>query len=412
MNIYFILIFIILIGNYLLNLIVDYLNVNNLKLELPGEFQGYYDAQKYALSQSYLKENTFFEKIKDTFYLLITLVFISMGGFNYVDLLARQYNLNPIITGLIFTGFIGLGSSLIDLPFSLYHTFVIEKKYGFNRTTVLTFFLDKIKVLILTVIIGSVVLYCIYWFFYTTGSLAWFYCWLCIIFFQLFFVYITPLVIMPLFNKFIPLGEGTLKEAIQNYVKTDHFQIQGIYKMDGSKRSTKSNAFFTGFGKFKRIVLYDTLIERHTVEELVSILSHEIGHYKKRHILKNLLFSFVSMGVMLYILSLFINNKELFEAFKMEHVSIYAGIIFFSFLYTPVTFFLHIILNRFSRKYEYEADTYSIKHYQHTDAFISALKKLSTDNLTNLTPHPLKVFLEYSHPPILDRIQKIKNAVS
>ena len=213
---------------------------------------------------------------------------------------------------------------------------------------------------------------------------------------------------MPIFNKFLPLEEGELKEAIEKYSKQQNFKMKGIFTMDGSKRSTKSNAFFTGFGKYRRIVLFDTLIEKHSVSELVSILAHEIGHYKKKHILQQLIISILTNGIMFIIMSLFIKNVELFAAFKMRDISVYAGLLFFGFLYAPINVILSICLNYLSRKNEYQADLYAIKTFNKPEAFISALKKISIDNLSNLTPHPLKVFLDYSHPPVLKRIETIR----
>ncbi|HIJ21259.1 MAG TPA: M48 family metallopeptidase, partial [Deltaproteobacteria bacterium] len=233
------------------------------------------------------------------------------------------------------------------------------------------------------------------------------YCWIALTLFQLFLLFIAPVVIMPIFNKFVPLEEGELKTAIREYAEEQGFKMKGIFSMDGSKRSTKSNAFFTGFGRFRRIVLFDTLIEKHSVDELVSILAHEIGHYRKKHIFKSVLISILTTGLMFFILSLFINNKDLFAAFQMQETSIYASLFFFGFLYAPIETVVGILGNILSRRHEYEADAYAIKTTHKPQAMITALKKLSVDNLSNLTPHPLKVFLGYSHPPVLERIRAI-----
>lgn len=412
MNVYLVIILTILIGNYLLNLIVERLNVRHLKTDLPGEFKGYYDADKYKQAQNYLKENTGFEIVTDTIFLVITLTFILAGGFNIVDQFARNFHLGPIPTGLLFAGVLLLAFQIIHIPFSAYHTFVIEEKYGFNRTTVKTFILDILKSWLLTALIGGVAFSGILWFFGKAGNLAWLYCWMAITLFQIFLMFIAPVVIMPLFNKFIPLEEGKLRKAIENYAESQDFKMKGVFKMDGSKRSSKSNAFFTGFGKFRRIVLFDTLIEKHTVDELVSVLGHEMGHYKKKHILKSIVISIITTGLMFFILSLFINNQGLFSAFKMEETSIYASLLFFGFLYVPINMIFSILANVLSRKHEYEADAYVVSTYRQPEAMITALKKLSVDNLSNLTPHPLKVFLQYSHPPILERIQAIRRTPS
>jgi len=408
MNLYLLIILIIILGNYLLDIIVDMLNMNHVTTDLPKEFEGYYDADQYNKSQNYLKETTRFGIIIETFSTPITITFILIGGFNYVDQIAREFQYNSIITGLIFSGIILFASQILSIPFSIYSTFVIEEKYGFNRTTIKTFILDILKGWLLTVILGGAIFSIILWFFNMTGGWAWAYCWAVMVLFQIVLTFIAPVIIMPLFNKFFPLEDGDLKTTIENYSHSQGFKMKGVFKMDASKRSTKSNAFFTGFGKFRRIVLFDTLVSKHTVDELVSILAHEMGHYKKKHILKSILISIITTGLMFFILSLFINNPGLFAAFKMEHTSIYASLFFFAFLYTPINMVISIFANSYSRKYEYEADTYAVATYEKAESMISALKKMTVDNLSNLTPHPLKVFLSYSHPPVLDRIHTIR----
>ena len=412
MNVYLVIILTVLIGNYVLNLIVEKLNLQHLSTDLPGEFKGYYDAGKYKQAQNYLRENTAFEMIADTFSLAVMLTFILFGGFNIVDRFVRNFHLGPIPTGLLFAGVLLLTFQILHLPFSAYHTFVIEEKYGFNRTTSKTFILDILKTWLLTALIGGAAFSGILWFFGKTGNPAWLYCWIAITLFQIFLMFIAPVAIMPLFNKFIPLEDGKLKKAIEDYAQSQNFKMKGVFKMDGSKRSTKSNAFFTGFGKFRRIVLFDTLIEKHTVDELVSVLAHEMGHYRKKHILQFLIISVATTGLMFFILSLFINNRGLFAAFKMEEISIYASLFFFGFLYVPVNMVFSVLTHILSRKHEYQADAYVVSTYKHPEAMITALKKLSVDNLSNLSPHPLKVFLQYSHPPILERIQAIRERTS
>ena len=408
MNLFFIAILAILIGNYLLNLIVELLNLSALKLELPDEFKDSYDQKKYAKSQSYLKENTCFSLIHDTVVTCVILFLMLSGGFNFIDKIAINFGVGAIGTGLIFVGILYFGLQLIDIPFSVYHTFVIEQKYGFNLTKPKTFILDLLKGWFLAIILGGVVFTGVVWFFLKTGALAWIFCWIAVTIFEIFLIIIAPVLILPLFNKFIPLQEGDLKKAIQDYADSQKFTMKGIFKIDGSRRSTKSNAFFVGFGKLKRIALFDTLVQRHTTDELVSVLAHEIGHYKKKHILKRVTISIFTNGLMFFILSLFINNSGLFEAFKMQNISVYASLVFFGFLYTPISLILSVGGNILSRKHEYEADKFAVSTYKKPEAFAGALKKLTVDNLSNLTPHPLKVFLEYSHPPVLKRIEAIK----
>ena len=410
MNPYLIFILVILIGSYILELVLDFLNVRYLKTDLPEEFEGYYDGEKYKKSQEYLRENTRFGMISDTIMTPIIIIFILVGGFNAVDRFARSFQLGSIPTGLIFAGVLILAYHVIHIPFSIYGTFIIEEKYGFNKTTVKTFILDILKTWCLVAIIGSIILSVVLWFFEKAGGGAWLYCWAATILFQIFLLFIAPVAIMPLFNKYTPLEEGELKRSIEDYARLQDFKMKGIFTMDGSKRSTKSNAFFTGFGKFRRIVLFDTLLAKHSVEELVSVLAHEMGHYKKKHILKSIIISILTAGLMFFILSLFLNNRELFAAFKMDNTSIYASLFFFGFLYTPIEMIFSIFGNVLSRKHEYEADDYSVKTYGRPEAMIVALKKLSVENLSNLTPHPLKVFLSYSHPPVLERIKAIREA--
>jgi len=408
MNTYLLIILIIIVGDYLLDFIVETLNVKHVKTELPKEFEDYYDAEKYKKAQDYLKETTRFGIITATITTPITLAFILIGGFNYVDQIARGFQLSPIPTGLIFAGILMFASQILSIPFSVYSTFVIEEKYGFNLTTVKTFILDILKSWLLIAIIGGIVFSIILWFFAKAGDLAWIYCWLVVVLVQLVLTFIAPVVIMPLFNKFFPLDDSELKTAIENYAKSQKFKLKGVFTMDASKRSSKSNAFFTGFGRFRRIVLFDTLIKKHTVDELVSVLAHEMGHYKKKHILKSILLSIITTGLMFFILSLFINNEGLFSAFKMAHTSIYASLFFFAFLYTPINLLISIFSKILSRKHEYEADLYASTTYGKSESMISALKKLTVDNLSNLTPHPLNVFLNYSHPPVLERIQAMR----
>lgn len=406
---YLIIIIAFLLLSFTISSISDYLNAKNLKESLPDEFVGYYDEEKYKKSQNYLKDRTKFSFISSLTSLIVSIAFILVGGFNYVDLFARSFGFGEIVTGLIFVAALYFLLEIIGIPFSAYSTFVIEEKYGFNKTTVKTFISDIIKNLILTAVIGLPIFAVIVMFFVKYGSLAWIYASVTVILFELLITFIAPVFIMPLFNKYVPLEDGELKTELEKYAKEQNFKMKGLYKMDGSKRSTKTNAFFTGFGKFRRIVLFDTLIAKHTTQELVSVLAHEMGHYKKGHIHKFMIMSFANTIIIFFLLSLFIGNEGLFAAFKMQHVSVYGALIFFGFLYTPISMFLSVIQNVISRKQEYEADRYSVTTYKNPKAMIEALKKLSVDNLSNLTPHKMKVFMEYSHPPVLDRIKAIRN---
>ncbi len=408
MNSWLILILIILVANFILETVVSILNLKALSPELPVEFSDVFDKNEYEKSQRYTKVNTGFSLLESTTTLVVTIVFLLAGGFQYVDGIARSFESGSIITGLIFTTILVVLSFILGLPFSLYSTFVIEERFGFNRTNIKTFILDIVKAAFLVILLGGPLLALVLWFFESTGSYGWLFCWAGVVLFSFVIQLLAPVLIMPLFNKFTPLEEGSLKEKILQYAKKQNFSIQGIFTMDGSKRSSKLNAFFTGFGKFRKIVFYDTLMEKLSDEEIVAVLAHEMGHYKLRHIYKMLAASVVQTGIMFFLLSLILENRQLFDAFSMEHVSIYASLVFFGFLYSPISTFVSIIFNMRSRKHEFEADAYSAETTDLTEKLISSLKKLSQANLSNLTPHPLNVFLHYSHPPVLQRINALR----
>jgi len=409
MNTIAVIILIALIADILLHTWADVLNLKMLKSETPDEFKDVYDTEKYSKSQEYLKVNTRFGWITSGFDMLILLIFWFGKGFPMLDNWVRSWNHGAVITCLIYIGILTIIKFLLSMPFSIYDTFVIEERFGFNKTTWKTFVTDIIKGIILSVLLGAPLLAGILAFFEYAGDNAWWYCWIAVTFFMLIIQFIAPTWIMPLFNKFEPLEDGELRSAILSYADKVKFPLKNLFVMDGSKRSGKSNAFFTGFGKNKRIALFDTLIAQHTVSELVAILAHEIGHYKKRHIIKGMILGIIQIGVMFYLLSFFISYQRLFDAFYVEKCSVYAGLIFFGMLFTPIDFFLGILMQIFSRKNEYEADRFAAETTGDKDSMINALKKLSANNLSNLVPHPFYVFLNYSHPPVLERIKKIRN---
>jgi len=404
-----IIVLVTLAGSYMVGLAADFLNLNHLNQPLPKEFTGHYDKNKYSDSQAYLKANTKFGFITSSVDLAIILLFWFSGGFQTLDNFVRSFDFNSIVSGLFFTGLLLFLKLLISLPFSIYSTFVIEEKFGFNKTTPVLFFSDLIKSIALSAILGGIFLSLILGFLESGGPWAWVMCWMGSTLFLLAVQYIVPTWIMPLFNKFTPLADGPLKQAIVDYARSIDFSLSNIFVMDGSKRSSKSNAFFTGFGKNKRIVLLDTLIKEQSIEELVSILAHEMGHFKKKHIIKRMIFSIFQMGFIFYLISIFISHEGLFRAFFMEEVSIYAGLIFFGMLYTPIDLFISILFQISSRKDEYEADRFAAQTVKNSAPLINALKKLSAHNLSNLTPHPFYVFLNYSHPPVLLRINTLKS---
>lgn len=409
MNSWLIFILGILVGSYLLELLLSSLNLKALGSKLPPEFEDVFDAEKYAKSQDYTQVTTRFGMLETSFSTLVLLIFLLAGGFNSVDLFVRSFQLGSLSTGVLYIVLLLLLSSLLSLPFTLYSTFVIEERFGFNNTTAKTFCLDLVKGILLSGIIGVPILYLILWFFEATGEFAWLYCWAGLSVVTLLLQFLAPVLIMPLFNKFTPLDEGELKSKVLGFAKGEAFSIQGIYTMDGSKRSNKLNAFFTGFGRFRKIVFYDTLLEKLADDEVIAVLAHEMGHFKKKHIFKMMAISIAYTGLMFFLLSLFLGNENLFAAFRMEHISIYGSLIFFSFIFSPLSLLLGIAVNILSRKHEFEADRYAAQSTGQGGGFlISGLKKLSVANLSNLTPHPAMVFFHYSHPPLLTRIRALQ----
>ncbi len=408
MNIFAVIILATLAIDFILNLVSDYLNLQSLDNGLPEEFSDVYDEQTYEKSQRYTKERTKFGILTSVFNLALLLVFWFAGGFQWLDEIVRGWELGVIWTGLVYIGMLILAKQLLSLPFSIYSTFVIEEKYGFNKTTPKTFVLDLVKGLGLSILLGGPLLAGILAFFTFVDQYAWLYAWGAVTAFTLFIQFVAPTWIMPIFNDFEPLAEDSdLRQKIRDYADKVNFAMEGVYVMDGSKRSSKSNAFFTGFGKNKRIALYDTLIDNHEEDELVAVLAHEIGHYKKKHIIKNMAISIAQTGIMFFLLSIFLNSQGLFDAFFMEQMSVYAGLIFFGMLYAPIDMIVSVFMQILSRKYEFEADEFASTTYK-KEPMIDALKKLSKDNLSNLTPHPFYVFLNYSHPPVLERIKAIR----
>ncbi|OFZ53373.1 MAG: peptidase M48 [Bdellovibrionales bacterium RIFOXYC1_FULL_54_43] len=406
---YLTLVLALLVLEYLLDTLTDLLDLRHFHEELPEEFKGFYDQEKYRTALHYQRDWMIFDTIKRTFLITVTIAFLLLGGFSAADQLARAGSSRSVITGVLFAGILAALRFIVQLPFSVYATFEIEKKYGFNKTTVKTYVLDIFKAGLIIAVIGGPAFALIVTLFEKAGSNAWLYCWFVITAFQLLLLYLAPAVIMPLFNKFTPLPDGELKRAIEGYFQNRKFKLKGIYTMDGSRRSTKANAFFTGFGKFRRLVLFDTLIEKHTTDELIAVLAHEVGHFERKHIIKFTTISILTTGFMFYFFSFLIANPELSSAFKLAQPSIYSSLIFIGFLYSPLSRLLSILVNMLSRKFEYEADEFSARTSGHPEILATALKKLSVDNLSHLTPHPLKVLLEYSHPPVLKRIEALRS---
>jgi STE24 endopeptidase len=407
MNIIALIILLAILFDFVLNGLSDYLNLTRLQEDLPEAFEDVYDPERYRKSQEYLKVNTRFGWMIAAFDLIVILVFWFGRGFPLLDEWVRSFGYGSILCGLMYIALLVVFKALLSLPFSIYHTFVIEERFGFNQTTWTTYFLDLLKGLGLAILLGAPLLTGILAFFEYAGTNAWWYCWIAVTVYMLGVQFIAPTWIMPLFNKFSPLADGELKSAILSYAGSIKFPIENVYVMDGSKRSSKSNAFFTGFGKHRRIVLFDTLIKRHATGELVAVLAHEMGHYKKKHIIQSLVLGILQMGFMLYLLSIFISYQGLFDAFYMSRTSVYAGLIFFAMLYSPLDFFIGLFMQMRSRRNEIAADRFAVETTRDPQSMVDALKKLSVHNLSNLLPHPFYVFLNYSHPPVLQRINAI-----
>ena len=407
-NTLFYIILAIVVFDFALERLLDYLNSTRWSSKLPDELKGIYDSDRYEKSQQYEKENQKFGKLTSSFSLVLMVAMLFLAGFAVVDNWAREISANQIVIALVFFGILGLVMDIVNTPFSLYDTFVIEEKYGFNKTTLKTFILDKAKGWILSLIIGGGLLALIIWFYMLTGKMFWIYTWLLMSAFMVFITMFYSTLIVPLFNKQTPLEEGELKTAIRNFAEKVNFKLDNIFVINGSKRSTKANAYFSGLGAKKRIVLFDTLIEDLDTEEIVAVLAHEIGHYKKKHTKKGMIISVLQTGLTLYILSLLIANPELSKALGAEQTGFHLGLIAFGILYSPVSTVLGLGMNIFSRKNEFEADAFAGKNYKE-EALRTALKKLSVKNLSNLRPHPAVVFFHYSHPPLLERLKKLKN---
>jgi STE24 endopeptidase len=405
-QILFYVIIIIVVADFIFERLLDYLNTTRWSEVLPGELKGIYDAAEYKKSQQYLKVNHKFGMLTSTISFAVMMAMLIFGGFGWLDELVRLWTTNPVWMALLFFGILGFASDLLSTPFSVYDTFVIEEKFGFNKTTPKTFVLDKLKGWAISGIIGGGVMALIIWIYEISGQWFWMVAWSAITFFTIFMTMFYSNLIVPLFNKQTPLADGELRDAIQQFSDKVGFKLKNIYVIDGSKRSTKANAYFTGLGPKKRIVLYDTLINDHTTEELLAILAHGIGHYKKKHTLSGTILGVIQTGIVLYILSLFIGNPLLSQALGASEGSFHMGLLAFGILYSPLSMVLGILMNMLSRKNEYAADRFAAINFN-GNSLKEALKKLSVKNLSNLRPHPAVVFVHYSHPTLLQRLKGI-----
>jgi STE24 endopeptidase len=397
----------ILIISFIVDKVLDALNAKHYKDPIPPELSDVYEEEDYLKSQNYKKANDRFSSIASSISLVVTLFFFYLDGFAFVDEWARTFSDNTIIIALLFFGSIMFVSDLLSTPFNYYHTFIIEEKFGFNKTTLKTFLVDKIKGWLISAILGGLLLSTIIWFYEAVGSNFWLYAWGIIAVFVFFINMFYARLIVPLFNKQTPLSDGSLKTKIQDYAQKVGFKLDKIVVIDGSKRSTKANAYFSGFGSEKRVTLFDTLIKDLEEEEIVAVLAHEVGHYKRKHILFNLIISILIMGFTFWLLSLFIGNPILSEALNVASPSFHIGLIAFGILYSPISELTGLIMNFISRIFEYQADNYAKETFD-VAPLISGLKKLNKNSLSNLTPHPAYVFVYYSHPTLLQRYHNMK----
>ncbi|MBT3647002.1 MAG: M48 family metallopeptidase [Flavobacteriales bacterium] len=397
---------IITVVSFLFGKWLDYLNDKAKSPELPKEAEGIYDEERYKTWLAYDKANKRVGVLSSSIGIIISLSLLVFGIFGWLDVQIRPYISNPILLALAYFAVLGIGSSIISFPFSVYRTFVIEERFGFNKTTVKTFILDMIKGTALAIVIGGPLSALIIWLFYELGEWFWLIAWIVVSGFSLFMTMFAASWIMPLFNKFTPLEDGELRTMIEDYCDKVGFKLNNLFVMDGSKRSSKSNAFFSGLGPKKKIALYDTLMETQSNEEIVAILAHEIGHYKKKHTLQSLVLSILQTGVMLYLLGLFLRMPEFSLALGAGEMSFHVGIIAFGIIFSPISTVIGIGMNMLSRKNEFEADAFARETYS-GEPLASALKTLTAENLGNLKPHPWYVFVHYSHPPVLKRLERL-----
>ena len=407
-NFYYLIIVSSIILEYLLSSIGSILDIRSITPEIPKDFQVAYDKEKYAKSQEYLKARTKFGLISSTFSLILIMIVIHTGIFGHLNDFVNAQTDHYLFRGLLFIAIIYFFQDIISIPFSIYSTFVIEQKFGFNKTTIGLFISDKFKGYAIFIVLGSIIIAPILFLFHSYPIYGWLIAWSLL---TVFMIAIQPVfihVISPMFNKFTPLDDGELRTAIEKYTKLINFPLARIDIMDGSKRSAHSNAYFSGFGKSRRIAIFDTLVDKHSTEEIVSVVAHEVGHYKLKHIIQGTVIGIIETGVMLFVFSKIMNDLDLFGIFGVDDLSVHAGLIFFSMLYAPVSMVTSIISSVISRKNEFSADKYSYETTNNKEALISMLIGLAANNLAHLTPHPFKVFLTYSHPPVLDRIEAIQ----
>ena len=406
-EIIFFIIVVFLCLDFVLERVLESLNSKHMSPVLPDSLKGIYEEKEYSRFQSYKRENGRLDSWSSGGGFVVMIVFLVAGGFGWYNSWVVSLTDSVVWQTIIFVVGLSVVSSVLDIPFDYYATFRIEEKYGFNKTTRRVYWLDTVKELFLSLVLGGVLLALVVWFYTWAGTYFWLYAWGAVTLFSVFMAMFYSQLIVPLFNKQTPLQEGSLRDKIQAFAGKVGFKLDNIYVIDGSKRSTKANAYFTGLGPKKRVVLYDTLIDELTEEEIVAVLAHEVGHYKKRHTLRSMVVSVIQMGVLFWLFSLCVNNVALSEALGGDRVYFQLGLIAFAILYSPVNLILGIGMNVWSRSNEYEADAFAARYYE-GDYLVSGLKKISVKSLSNLTPHPLYEYVYYSHPSLLKRIDAIK----
>lgn len=397
----------IIIAGFIFDQWINYLNTTTRSNILPEVIKGFYDETTYSLQQDYERDNYRFGLVSDILSFLTIILMLTLGGFAWVDGFIRTYTDSAILQAIFFFGILAFASDLISIPLDVYHTFVIEERYKFNKTTPKTFVIDKLKGWLLGAVIGGGILSLIIFIYEKSGSWFWILAWISISVFTLFISYFYTTLLVPIFNKLTPLPAGELRDAIEQVAARADFSLKDINIMDGSKRSTRGNAYFSGFGRKKSIVLFDTLVNEHSVDELAAVLAHEIGHYKKKHVLKGLISGILQTGVLLFVLSLLLKSSLPAFALGASVTSFHMSVVAFGILYSPVSTVLGILFNSISRKHEYEADRFAVS-LSKPGALPQALKRLSVKNLSNLTPHPWYVFIHYSHPALLQRLAAIE----
>lgn len=397
----------VFVFDFVLDNVLSFLNLNYKKHGIPDELADIYSHEEYQKSLDYQNAYFRFSLVSRTFSFVLMLLMLISGAFGWIYDISGEYVPNPIWHALVFYAFLGVAGDLLSMPFQCYGIFVIEQKFGFNKNTPKNFLMDKLKGYLLGGLLGALIGYAFFYLVDSLGQSFWIYFWAIFMVFSVFMSAFYTTLILPFFNKLKPLEEGELRKSIEEYCQKVKFPLTNLFVIDGSKRSTKANAFFSGLGSRKKIVLFDTLIEKHNTDELVAVLAHEVGHYKKKHIPVGMALSAIQTGLILFVLSLFIFNPQLSEALGSKETSIALNLMAFSFLFSPISMIIGLFFNVLSRKNEFEADRYARETYQ-AEPLINALKKLSAHNLSNLNPHPLYVFFHYSHPPLLQRLRALK----